>query len=165
MHQSTNGSTSTPTTRNSLGIKYTDTSCCGYGHNHDVPVDAAEIMPGLSYWVSPAPVRTALVRDGNTYRFFGYISYWPATGQMHISQRDGALASEIQALFATAASPKQDPETWPVHPCHLERRRISLYRPTDEHYLAEAEAIMFDDLEHTEQADVVASWTEGLANV
>lgn len=165
MHQNTNPATTTPTTRNHLGIKYTDTNCRGYDHTHDVPADAAQIRPGLSYSISPNPVKTALVRDGNTYRFFGYINYWPATGHMHITQRDGALTSEISALFATAEHPKQDPAEWFAHPCHPERRRISLYRPIDDEYLAEAEAIMFDDLEWSEQADVVASWTEGLANV
>lgn len=164
MYQNTNPSSPTPSTPNPYGIGFTGTGCRGYDHDHSIPANTVKVTVTVSMAQLPTPVRTIRGDDGQLYRRFGLINYWPATGHMHISARPGALGSEIDALFATAETPKQDPSTWPVHPCQPEQRRISLYRPIDDDYLAEAAAVMFEDLERVEQIDVVASWSEGLTN-
>lgn len=167
MNNDTNPANSTPENRHPYGVGYTAVTCPG-GHTesfHTPGQGTFNLMPGVTCNAVSQPVRTVKANNGMVIRRFGLITYWPATGQMHITQRAGAMPSEISSLIATAETPRQDPETWPVHPCNPEQRRIGLYRPVDEHYLAEAEAAMFGDLERTEQTDVVNAWAEGLTNV
>ncbi|WP_102160096.1 hypothetical protein [Zhihengliuella halotolerans] len=81
-------------------------------------------------------------------RFVGFIYHFPATGRMHCMAKRGATESDQVAILATAKAPKQDPDSWPAHPCDESFRAISLYRVVDEDDVAlEAEAFLQGDAE------------------